>query len=149
MRPHAAALKGDTQSQNNSRAPGTRPDRLQNALVSAAPCVPPRAFAKLATAQVPDANPRGARYPREGALSRLIGSAAPLIAGTASCPCRMSWRTKFERLQDLFGPPRDLEAPIRSSRHPWGVEWPSPSCHSNSRSALCLEEDTIEDALRQ
>ncbi|KYN42437.1 hypothetical protein ALC56_03141, partial [Trachymyrmex septentrionalis] len=51
---------------------------------------------------------RRAIYPPEGALSRFIGAwlRGPLIVGTASCPCRMSWRAKFEGPQDLLGPPR-------------------------------------------
>ena len=61
-----------------------------------------------------------ARGPYRALLAR--GSAAPLIGGTASCPCRMSWHAKFERPQDLFGPPRKrgFEAPSRSFRRPCG-----------------------------
>jgi len=82
----------------------------------------------------------GLIIPARGPYRVLCGAAAPLI---------MSWRAEFEGPQDPLGPSRGREAPFRGSRHPWGVEWPSLSCHSNPHSALCLEDDAIKDVLRQ
>ena len=101
-----------------------------------------------ATAQVPGTDPPGGmQEPHRALLAR--GAAAPLITGSASCPCRTFWRAEFERPQDPLEPPRGREAPSRGSRRPWGVEWPPLSCHSNPRSALCLEDDAIKGVLRQ
>ncbi|EGI67881.1 hypothetical protein G5I_03488 [Acromyrmex echinatior] len=129
-----------------------RPSRPWKVLDSLTSCVLSRALAKRATAQMPGSNPsertQGSLSPR-GALSRLIGA---WLRGSANRGNRvMSWRAKFERSRNsgvFFRPPHGLEVPIRGSRRPWGVEWPSPSCRTNSRSALRLEEGVIRNALR-
>ena len=95
---------------------------------------------------------RRARYPREGALSRLIGvwpRGCPLIAETVSCPSHVLAREIREITVVFLRPPRGLEASIRGSHRPCSAEWPSLSCRVDSLSALRLEEGAIKGALRQ